>query len=554
MQENFATLLEVVAENARSEVAVVQGRRRRTWSDLEHRAARLAGALASAGVAQGDRVAVGLYNGVEYLETVFAAMKLRATPVNINYRYRERELLHVLESSAASAMVFDATLEARIAAISGALPQLATFVRLGSNERAGVEAIDYDQAVVTTPPAPRSHRGDDEWLLYTGGTTGPPKGVRAPHSWLFVVAMGGGYRLLEEPAPRDLADLAARTRAIAERGAALRCLVACPLMHGTGIFSALGVLLTGGTVILLPDRSFNPDTLAAQVESHRATDLVIVGDAFGRPLAETLESAAAAGRPYDLASLQRIRSVGAPWSAEVKERLLQHCDAELRDTIAATEGGPFATSVTTRGTRGVTSRFVLAPGARVLDEAGRDIVPGSGEVGLLAAPADDDIHYLGDPGATAGTYRVIAGRRWCIPGDMATVEADGSLVFKGRGNRVINTGGEKVFAEEVEEVLGLHPDVADVYVVGVPDERFGQRIAAVIQPRPGTSLSKEDVADFVGQHLAGYKRPRVVTFVPRLQRQLTGKADLAWAYAVATGVATSQASGMASRRGALPRR
>jgi 3-oxocholest-4-en-26-oate---CoA ligase len=537
MQENFATALEVVADQVGDATAIIHGERRETWAELEDRAARLAGALASEGVGHGDRVAIGLYNGVEFLETIFAIMKLRATPVNLNYRYRERELRHVLDSSQATAVVYDTDLEERLETVGRGLPRLRTFVRFGDTAGGGpTGAIDLHDALRDHAPAEREPRGDDEWLLYTGGTTGMPKGVRAPHSWLFGVTMGSGYALLGEAAPADLDELAERTRAIADRDDGLTAVVSCPLMHGTGIFSSLGVLATGGTVVLLPSRSFDAAVLARETEVHRATDMVIVGDAFARPLADALEQAAAEGRPYDLSALRRIRSIGALWSADVKHRLLEHCDAELVDTIAASEGGPFAASVTTRGEHSVTSRFVLAPGARVLDETGRDVVAGSGEVGMLAAPADDRIEYLDDPDATEKTYRTINGERWCVPGDLASLEADGSLVFRGRGSRVINSGGEKIFCEEVEEVLGLHRDIADAYVVGVPDERFGQRIAAVIEIREGAELSSSEVVSFVREHLADFKQPRDITFVPKLQRQLTGKADLKWAVSVATGV------------------
>ncbi|MBO0833735.1 MAG: AMP-binding protein, partial [Actinobacteria bacterium] len=244
--------------------------------------------------------------------------------------------------------------------------------------------------------------------------------------------------------------------------------------------------------------------------------------------------AAGAGRPYDISSLRRMLSVGVTWSADVKRRLLAHGDFICRDLVAASEGGPFAVSETRRGDDLVTSRFMLMPGARVIDEAGNDVVPGSGQVGVLAAPADDSIGYLGDTAKTAETFRTLGGKRWVVPGDMASVEADGSITFRGRDSRVINTGGEKVFAEEVEQVLIEHPGVRDALVVGLPDQRFGHRVTAVVAPVSDGELTADGLAGYVATRLADYKKPRAVVFVDSVRRSPSGKADLRWATAVAT--------------------
>jgi fatty-acyl-CoA synthase len=226
-------------------------------------------------------------------------------------------------------------------------------------------------------------------------------------------------------------------------------------------------------------------------------------------------------------------SVGVTWSAEVKRRLLMHADFVCRDMIAASEGGPFAVSETRRGDDVVTSRFMLLPGARVIDDEGRDVVPGSGQVGVLAAPADDEIGYLGDAAKTAQTFRTIGGRRWVVPGDLASLDADGAVTFRGRDSRVINTGGEKVFAEEVEQVLLEHPAVRDALVVGLPDQRFGHRVTAVVAPVSDGEVTAEDLAGYVATRLADYKKPRTVIFVDDVRRSPSGKADLRWAAAAA---------------------
>jgi len=533
VRENFATILETVADVRADRTVVTHGERSRTWRELDERASRLAGFLAGRGTGAEARVAIALYNGIEYLESVFAVLKLRAIPVNVNYRYRPEEMLHLFNDAQVEAVIFDASLGARVAQASAAAPTVRTLVQVGDvpPPRAGVSG--YDRVIDDAVALPATHRGVDHWLMYTGGTTGKPKGVLVSHAWLYPVASANGLRILGEPVPDSLAELRAQTRRLSERGDAMVCLPAPPLMHATGMYTTLGALLASGRVVYLTGRSYDPDELARTVGEQRVDTVSIVGDVFALPLADALDRAAQAGRPYDLSSLRRMLSVGVTWSAEVKRRLLRHGDFVCRDLIAASEGGPFAVSETRRGDDVVTSRFTLMPGARIIDEAGRDVVPGSGQAGMLAAPADDEIGYLGDDARTAQTFRTFGGRRWVVTGDLASLEADGSITFRGRGSRVINTGGEKVFAEEVEQVIIEHPGVRDALVVGLPDQRFGQRVAAVVAPSGDVELTEDAVAAHVAERLAGYKKPRTVLFVPAIRRSPSGKADLAWAQAVA---------------------
>src|SRR5438067_7678557 len=476
MEANLVSLLEAEADRAGDRVAVVHGDVRRSWRDLDDRAARLAAVLSSSGVGDGSRVAIALFNGPEYLETVLAVMKTRAMQVNVNYRYGEGELLELLSSAGAEAIVFDAALEDRVAAVADHLPKLKTLIRLGSSPS---PALDYEQAVREAPPMPRIVRsGADPWLMFTGGTTGRPKGVVASNEWLTKVV-----------------EFNARNMA----GAVT--LVAPPLMHATGLYLSFGCLLGGGTVAYLPSRSYDPEELAREIERLRVGTLVVVGDVFTLPLADVL-----ARGSYDLRSLKRVVSVGVTWSAEAKARLLEYCDAALEDMVAASEGGRFAKSITTREHRVLTSRFELLPGCRVIGADDQDVQPGSGVVGQLAAPAPET-RYLDDPERSAQTFRMIDGTRYVLAGDLATIAEDGSLILLGRDSRVINTGGEKVFAEEVEQVIARHPAVEDVNVIGAPDTRWGHRIVAVVARRPGVSLTAEEVADHVGGVLAGYKRP-----------------------------------------------
>jgi 3-oxocholest-4-en-26-oate---CoA ligase len=538
VRENFATVLETVADERAERVAVTHGERSRTWRELDQRASRLAAFLADSGIGADDRVAIALYNGIEYLESVFAVLKLRAIPVNVNYRYQAEEMAHLFADATVAAVIFDGSLRSRVAQAQASAPSARALVQVGDQAvrtMAGRTAAGYETVIDAAAPLPRVPRGVDHWLMYTGGTTGRPKGVLVSHAWLYPVVSANGFGLIGEPVPGSLDELRSVTRRLSEDGDAIVCLPAPPLMHATGMYTTLGALVASGRVVFLTGRSYDPDELAAAVGRQRVDTVSIVGDVFALPLADALDRAAAEGRAYDLSSLRRILSVGVTWSADVKRRLLAHGDFVCRDLVAASEGGPFAISQTRRGDTAVTSRFTLLPGARVIDDAGLDVVPGSGQVGMLAAPADDEIRYLGDEAKTAQTFRTFGGRRWVVTGDLASLEKDGSITFHGRGSRVINTGGEKVFAEEVEQVLIEHPGVRDALVVGQPDPRWGHRVAAVVALASDGELSADVLVAHVTDRLADYKKPRTIVFVPGIRRSPSGKADLGWAQAVAAG-------------------
>jgi acyl-CoA synthetase (AMP-forming)/AMP-acid ligase II len=533
VRENFATVLETVADIRADRIAVTHGERSLTWHELDDRAARLAGFLADCGIRAEDRVAIALYNGIEYIESVFAMLKLGAVAVNVNYRYQTAEMLHIFSDARVSGVLFDATLGPRVTEAARQAPALNTLVQVGGQPTG--TTFSYGEIIDGTSPLARTARDVGHWLMYTGGTTGVPKGVLVSHAWLYPVASGNGFVLLGEPVPDSLAGLRATTQRLTTDGDAVVCVPAPPLMHATGMYTSLGALLASGRVVYLTARSYDADELGAVIARQRADTVSIVGDVFALPLADALDRAALSGQPYDLSSLRRIISVGVTWSADVKRRLLAHGDFVCRDLIAASEGGPFAISETRRGDTAVTSRFTLLPGARIIDDAGADVRPGSGEIGMLAAPADDEIGYLGDPAKTAQTFRSVGGRRWVVTGDLASLEADGSITFRGRGSRVINTGGEKVFAEEVEQVLVEHPGVRDALVVGLPDPRWGHRVAAVVERVTGSDVTAEALAEHVAARLADYKKPRAIVFVPGVQRSPSGKADLRWAQSAAAG-------------------
>jgi fatty-acyl-CoA synthase len=375
VKESFATVLETVADVRADRIAVTHGDRSRTWQQLDERASRLATVLAGHGVGRESRVAIALYNGIEYLESVLAVLKVRATPVNVNYRYQAEELRYLFGDARVEAIIFDASLGSRVTEASQSVPSLRTLIEVGDGVRAA-DHLDYAAVIAEASPLPRTARGVDHWLMYTGGTTGQPKGVLVTHERLYFIVSGNGFGLLGEPVPTSLAALRATTERLTERGDAIVCLPAPPLMHATGMYTTLGALLASGRVVFLTGRSYDAHELASTVAAQHVDTVSIVGDVFALPLADALDQAAAAGSPYDVSSLRRMLSVGVTWSADVKRRLLMHADFVCRDMIAASEGGPFAVCETRRGDDVVTSRFMLLTGAKVIDEEGRDVVPG----------------------------------------------------------------------------------------------------------------------------------------------------------------------------------
>ena len=311
-------------------------------------------------------------------------------------------------------------------------------------------------------------------------------------------------------------------------------LPASPLMHGTGAFSSFQALLIGAALVTLVGRHFDPHELWQTVQRERVTQMAIVGDAFAKPMVRALEEAEADGKPYDVSSLQLIISSGVMWSTETKQALMARGNIICFDSLGSSEGVGFAGSISAPGSAPSTAKFTIGADTKVFTDDGREVVPGSGEVGMLAVGGNIPVGYYKDERKSQGTFREINGARWSVPGDFARVEADGSIVLLGRGSVVINSGGEKVFPEEVEEAVKAHPDVADCLVVGLPDERFGEAVTAVVACRKGTQLTASDLGPAL-ESLARYKRPRHYVFVPEILRGPNGKADYKWAKARAAG-------------------
>lgn len=531
---NFATCFESIADAVPERLALIHGECRRTWAELDDRAARLAAALTAAGLGPDSKVAAYLYNCNEYLEAAYGAFKMRAVPVNVNYRYLEDELAYLLDNSDAEVLLFHGSLAPHVDAVRRDRPRLEAVVQVDDGAPHLDGALRYEELIAGHDPAPRvERRGSDLYFLYTGGTTGMPKGVMWPNEDLFLSLGPTAYAMTGETVPEGPAGAGAVASRVRAKGLAPVHLPASPLMHGTGFMSSLQALLLGGAIVTLTARNFDPQELWRVVQRDRVTQMAIVGDAFAKPMVRALEQAEARGEPYDPSSVRLIISSGVMWTASVKQALMTRGSFVCLDSLGSSEGVGFAGSVSTPGTEIETARFTIGEHARVLTEEGREVEPGSGEVGLLALSGPLPLGYYKDPDKTSHTFRELAGKRYSIPGDHARVATDGTIELLGRGSVSINTGGEKVFPEEVEEAVKLHPAVADAVVVGVTDERFGETVAAVVELRDGATATPDEIADAVRGHLAGFKRPRHVVIVERVARGPNGKVDYAWARSTA---------------------
>jgi fatty-acyl-CoA synthase len=524
VDESFASAWEAIADAVPDRIAVAHGERTETWKEFEDRASRLASALASFGIGRDSYVAIDMWNCPENIETIFATFKLRATPFNINYRYRETELSYIFNHANASAVVFDPVLGERIAAVVKEIGRPMVMIEIGETATTP-GALSFEQLIAEHEPAPRIERSsDDDLVIYTGGTTGYPKGVVWSH-----------YSAMNQGGQSDVVmPLAGHVEKI-KTDKPPTSLVIAPMMHATGMFGTTGTLSRGGRVVYCSSHSLNPKEILELIEKYQVASFSVIGDAIAKPILEELDRAAGEGRPYDLSSIERIGNTGVFWSAPVKQGFLRHGQFVIADGVASTEGSGFASIESSNGDEIETAHFKLGANARVVDENLRDIVPGSGEIGYLATTGLLPKGYLNDPERSAKTWPTIDGKRYSMPGDMATLEADGTVVLMGRGSEVVNTGGEKVFVEEVEHVILTHPAVHDTLVVGLPDDRWGSRVTAVVSLRPEKVVTEQELIDHVGALLADFKRPRQIVFVAEIPRSPTGKADRPKARSMALG-------------------
>jgi acyl-CoA synthetase (AMP-forming)/AMP-acid ligase II len=459
-------------------------------------------------------------NSLALIETFLAVCKLRAVPVNINYRYTGPELRYMLDDADLVALVHDASLAPLVAAEAAHAPRVT--VSIGSPDSSGSsDSPGYEAAVASGSPSrdfgPRS--ADDVYIIYTGGTTGYPKGVMWRHEDIWRTLAGGidfatGVRLPDEWEPVRRG----------QSGTPMIRLSVAPLIHGAAQVSVFGALFAGDTTVMLP--RFNADGLWRAVERHRVTGIMIIGDAMARPLVEAYRAGS-----YDLSSLTLITSSGALFSQSVKDECAAALPGVLfTDAVGSTETGFTGMGLASAGSSGRGGPLVRpGPDVLVLDDSGHPVAPG--QSGRLARGGNVPLGYYNDPAKSAALFTVVGGRRYAVPGDMARVEADGSFTLLGRGSTCVNTGGEKVYPEEVEDALKSHPDVFDAVVIGVPDGLLGERVAALIAPRDGARLDIAGLSPYLHERVAGYKVPRTVWVTDGIGRTATGKPDYGWARA-----------------------
>jgi acyl-CoA synthetase (AMP-forming)/AMP-acid ligase II len=531
---NLADLFEQVADEVPDREAIVSPARRLTYAELDRRANALAHALHGLGVGAGDHIGLQLLNGSEYVEGMLAAFKLSAVPVNVNYRYVEQELRQLYTDADLVAVIHHQRFGPRVTAAAVDVATLSTLIGVAddSGEPTAPDIIDYETLLAAAPdtrPSGVSRTGDDRYIAYTGGTTGLPKGVVWRQEDIFFAAMGGGDPYQSGNVISTPDELAGR---VPEIGGTY--MTTPPLMHVSAQWGVFHSMFSGGRVVFAAPGRFEPDTVWSLIESETVNVLTIVGDAMALPLADALERARDAGKPYDVSSLIVIGSGGAVLSSQAKNRLTVLLPTVMVvDGFGSSETGVIGSRLHVVGDGSTAPRFTVDQRTQVLDEYGRPVTPGSGEVGRLARTGRVPLGYYKDEAKTRATIVEFDGARWVMPGDHATVDADGTVVLLGRGSTSINTGGEKVYPEEVETVLRTSPDVADVIVVGMPDPHWGQRVVAVVEAVPGSAPDLESLRGHASGALADYKLPREVVLVDRVERTPAGKADYTWARAAA---------------------
>ncbi|MFZ0713772.1 AMP-binding protein [Mycobacterium sp.] len=522
---NFADVWESVADSHPEYLAQIGPGRRFSWAEFDHRADGVARALLDAGLGRQAKVAQYLYNCPEYLESMFGIFKAGLVPVNTNYRYTDDELFYLWHDADVEAVVFDSVFASVCDRMRHRLPGIKCWIQLVQPEGAarGPEAswaLEYDTAAASAcgrVEASWGRSGSDLYLLYTGGTTGMPKGVMWPQDHLF--------RYLESLSTRErpgVPDCEAYVRSIVKPGP--KVLPAAPLMHGAGAWFAMSALCRAAAVVTLAVRSFNPAVLLSTAADERVNGVAIVGDPFGRPILDALD--ADPGR-WDLSRLKVLVSSGTALSPHVKDRLRSHVPGlVIMESLGSSETGAIAQANSSSDGRPGGTTFVLKPGSRVIDDDGLDVAAGSGQAGRLAVSGNLPTGYFNDPVKSAESFITIDGTVYAVTGDWAEVEADGRTIkLLGRGSQCINTGGEKVFAEEVEASIKSHDDVKDAVVVGVPDDLYGQAVVAVVQVTAGSMLTEADIVAHARRELAAYKTPKRVVFVDTIERGGNGKVD-----------------------------
>ena len=530
MNMHFASVFEKISKIIPEKPALVCEDKVLNWQEFEDQAAKLANYLENKGLSFDSKVGLYLHNSNEYLVAQFATFKNESVPINVNYRYQEDELIYLLDNSDAEAIFYQACYAERIKAIKDKLPKIKAFIQVMDGSEDLLEGSDeYSKIIQKENKQEEKERSEENfYMLYTGGTTGMPKGVMYKQG-SFLSSMMKTAFAMGFPVPENIEDIEKIIKDKASSNELPVSLVGCPLMHGTGMW--LGAFLphlSGGSVLTMPTLGFDPDRLWREVESKKASSVVIVGDAFARPMLDSLNKAFEDGNSYSIDSLQTIISSGVMWSSEVKDGLLKHKDMVLIDTMGSTEGG-MGSSISSRDNPAETAKFSINPGVVIIDDEGKEVTPGSGIRGKIGTSGLVPEGYYKDPDKSAETFKEFNGVRYSFPGDYALLEEDGSITLLGRGSNCINTAGEKVYPEEIEEALKLNESVYDCLVVGLTDEKFGQKVVAVVSSEEGNNPSEAELIAFLKTNLAGYKVPKSILITDVVKRAPNGKANYKWA-------------------------
>ncbi len=521
MDWNFGDILDAISPVLPPDTpALLHGDRVITWGESTQATNNLARGLIARGAKPGDKIAIYMRNRPEYLLALTAAFKARLTHVNVNYRYTPEEVWYIFDNSDAQAVVYASEFRDAVTEIRPRLPKVQTWIEVSPDGAVAPFAEPFQRLAADGNGGPLDIRrsGEDQFFIYTGGTTGMPKGVMWTHHDLREITLAAQRRL--GPVPETLEELAQHHARI---GPGMRTLPAPPLMHGTGLLTAMGALLGGGSVVTLEGAAFDAEELLQAVDRYKPQSMAIVGDSFARPILNALN--ANPGK-YDVSSIAAIVSSGVMWSLEVKRGLLEHMpNAVLNDGFSSSEALGMGASVMTKDGEVATAKFTLGERCKVFDENDQEVAPGSGIPGMVAIKGPNPLGYYKDEAKTSRTFRTIGGERYSIPGDWVLVETDGSLTLLGRGNACINTAGEKVFPEEVEEALKTHPSIEDALVVGLPDEKWGQAVTGVVTLAEDAELDEAALRAHVRRTLAGYKTPKRIFVADRPLRAANGKAD-----------------------------
>ncbi len=541
MEFNVAELAEAIGRELPERECLVFRDRRLKWAEYLDRTRRLASVLRAhglgahreraelAGFESGqDHLALYLHNGNEYLESMTGAYGARVAPFNVNYRYVEEELLYLLQDSSARAVVYHSCFARTLAKVLPSLPALELLIQVEDDSGNPIldGAIEYEAALASATPTPMTAEKvgvspDDLYILYTGGTTGMPKGVLWRQADIYVAAFSG-----RNPEGEEYSSIAEVVE-IAKQRSPAKVLPSPPFMHGAAHWSAYSNLLVGRSIVIQSDPvRLDPKDLLATIERERVSALLIVGDAFARPILDEIEQ-----NSYDLGSLRAIITGGAALNTSNKQRLMERIpDVRIVDSIGSSESGFQGQNVSTPGGAASTGSFMPGPGTCILSEDMTQVLePGHEELGWFAKRGRVPLGYLGDAEKTKRTFPVVGGVRYSVPGDRARQRADGVIEVSGRDSVTINSGGEKIFAEEVEHALKSHENVYDAVVVGRPSERWGQEVVALVKLREGTVVERAELLDTCAQHLARYKLPKLILFLDEIVRSPSGKADYRWA-------------------------